>query len=73
MQFNPAVLWANRWDTIVWINKDIVSHDVTSLPDKQWRSDTIASGESWKTVAGMTTEYICSIHPTMKGKIQLRE
>jgi plastocyanin len=73
MQFSPALLWANRGDTIVWINKDIVSHDVTGITNTELRSDTIAPGSSWKTTIGATMEYTCSIHPTMKAKVQIRE
>lgn len=72
MQFHPAELYINKWDTIVWINDDIVTHDVTEQPDKSWTSDSIAVGHSWKTTLGETTDYFCSIHPTMKGKIIVR-
>lgn len=73
MKFQPEELYINKWDTIVWINNDIVSHDVTEFPEKAWTSDTIAPGESWKTVLGKNTDYFCSIHPTMKAKIIIRE
>lgn len=73
MKFQPEELYINKWDTIVWINNDIVSHDVTEFPQKEWTSDTIAPGESWKTELGVNTNYFCSIHPTMKGKIIIRE
>lgn len=72
MQFHPAELYINKWDTIVWINNDIVKHDVTALPEGSWKSDSIAVGHSWKTTLGATTDYFCSIHPTMKGKIIVR-
>lgn len=73
MKFTPDVLYINKWDTIVWINNDIVSHDVTEAASKAWFSDTIQSGSSWKTVLGKSADYFCSIHPTMKAKIVVRE
>jgi plastocyanin len=73
MQFRPAEVWINQWDTIVWINNDIVSHDITEFPGRTWTSDTIAPGQSWKTTLGDSTSYFCSIHPTMKGKVSVRQ
>lgn len=72
MKFHPDVLHINKWDTVVWINNDIVSHDVTEFPQKEWTSDTIPPGHSWKKVMGVSTDYFCSIHPTMKAKIAVR-
>lgn len=73
MAFNPAELTINEWDTIVWINKDIVAHDVTVLPDKTWTSDTLHPGESWANTIEVSTDYNCSIHPTMTGKVIVKD
>lgn len=73
MKFHPQELYINKWDTVVWINRDLVSHDITAFPDKTWTSDTIKSGSSWKKVFGENADYFCSIHPTMKGKIMIRK
>lgn len=73
MKFQPATLYINKWDTVVWINQDMVGHDVTQFPDKTWTSDTIQVGSSWKRVVGEDLDYFCSIHPTMKGKIIIRQ
>lgn len=72
MKFHPASFYADKWDTIVWINQDMVSHDITQFPDKSWTSDTIPPGGSWKTVVGTSLDYFCSIHPAMKGKVMIR-
>ncbi len=73
MKFKPAELWINQWDTVVWINNDIVAHDVTQFPDKTWSSDSIQPGQSWEKAFGDSVDYFCSIHPTMKGKILIRQ
>lgn len=73
MQFQPAEIYINKWDTVVWINEDLVSHDVTAFPDKAWTSDTILPNASWKSVFGKNADYFCSVHPTMKGKVIIRE
>ena len=72
MKFTPAELTVNKGDTIVWINNDLVDHNVTSLRDKFFYSDTLRVGASWKWVVTDSAAYYCSIHPTMLGKILLK-
>lgn len=71
MKFNPAEIHVNKGDTIVWINQGMVEHDVTQYPDKEWTSDTLARGASWKMAIEESFDYFCSIHITMKGKVTL--
>ncbi len=71
MQFNPSELHIHKGDTVIWYNDGIVVHDITAQPDDSWGSELIAIGEEWKTVINEDINYICSIHPTMKGKIIL--
>lgn len=73
MAFHPAELYVNKWDTVVWINQDMVDHDITQFPGRGWSSDTLKPGEAWKTVVGADDDYFCSIHPTMKGKLMVRQ
>lgn len=72
MQFNPAELKVNKGDTIVFINRDYVQHDVSNK-NKEFYSDTLNVGSSWKMVAEKNADYFCSIHPTMTGKIILNQ
>lgn len=73
MEFHPSELYVNKGDTVVWINQDIVAHNVTEFPDGKWASDTIEMDHSWRRVMDKNTDYFCSIHPTMKGKVQIRQ
>jgi plastocyanin len=72
MKFNPEQLTVSAGDTVEWINKDIVTHNVTSLPDSAWRSGPLKQGESWKLVVQKGTEYFCSVHQVMKGRLTLK-
>lgn len=72
MQFFPADLTVKIGDTVVWINNDIVPHTVKSNKTDGFYSDTINVGKSWKTVVKDSAKYICSIHPTMEGKLVLK-
>lgn len=71
MQFSPATITVNYGDTIVWINKDLVEHDVTAQQSNSFYSDTIAVGKTWKMAITDSAAYRCSIHPVMKGQILL--
>jgi len=67
MAFNPDSLIVNKGDTIVWINQDIVAHDVSHFPDRSWHSDTLQPQDSFEKIITDSSGYFCSIHPTMKG------
>lgn len=72
MQFNPAILNVSKGDTVVWINQDLVDHDITSDANKLFYSDTLKVGKSWKYAVSDSASYHCSIHPSMKGQIVLK-
>src|SRR6185295_3680114 len=69
MKFNPAELKVKKGDKIVFVNHDIVAHDVTEESKKSWNSSPMSEGQIWILVATETVNYYCSIHPVMKGKI----
>lgn len=66
--FNPAILNIKIEDTVTWVNKDSAPHTI--------KSDTFNSGNLGADDAFSFTfdkdgayDYICGIHPSMKGKI----
>lgn len=69
MQFQPASITLQKGDTVVWINHDIVVHDVTEETAKLWTSGPLDPGESWSLVVTKSADYYCSIHVVMKGKL----
>ena len=72
MLFEPADLKVHKGDTVIWINKDIVAHDVTE-ENKAWASPTLASDSSWKKVITKSDSYYCSIHLVMKGDLTVED
>jgi len=72
MKFQPAELMLQKGDTVVWINRDIVAHDVTEETGKLWTSGPLAPGESWSLVVTENADYYCSIHIVMKGKLTVQ-
>lgn len=71
--FAPATVAAAVGDTIIWQNDDIAPHTATAA-DSSWDSGVLAPGASWRTVlrARGEIEYVCALHPSMRGKISVR-
>ena len=69
MKFNPEELTVKKGDSVVFVNHDMVAHDVTEKSTKAWNSSPMAEGQTWTWVATEDADYYCSIHPVMKGKI----
>jgi plastocyanin len=72
MKFQPDQIAVSKGDTIIWKNNDLVAHNVTEFPDNKWTSSEIPVGESWRMAITESSDYYCSIHPVMKGKIVVK-
>lgn len=72
MLFQPADLTVHKGDTVVWINKDIVAHDVTEK-NKAWASPPLLNENTWKKAITKSDDYFCSIHIVMLGKLTVEE
>lgn len=66
--FNPAELTVKSGDTVTWTNQDSVPHRISG---GSFQSDPLSKGQSFSFTFSTvgTFDYICSIHPSMKGKI----
>lgn len=69
MKFYPAELKVKKGDKVVFVNHDLVTHDVTEESKKAWSSSPLATNQTWVTIVNESAGYFCSIHPVMKGKI----
>jgi plastocyanin len=72
MQFQPSELSVQKGDTVVFINKDMLVHDVTEEKSEVWRSSPLSTGQSFNVVITESADYYCTIHPVMKGKILVK-
>jgi plastocyanin len=70
MAFHPSVLQVAPGDTVVWINRDILSHDASGPGG--WTTGVLAPGDSGRYVMGRGAElrFFCSLHPTMRGSLR---
>lgn len=69
-KFVPADVTVKVGDTIVWANEDSAPHTVESS-DGVLKSDELSKGDKYSytfTKAGKH-DYICGIHPYMKGSV----
>lgn len=73
MVFTPATLEVRQGERVTWKNADPFPHTVASNAPS-FRSPEIASGKSWTMVARDkgSFDYICTLHPTMKGRLVVR-
>ncbi len=69
MAFVPDMLNVKKGDKVTFINRDLVTHDVTEELSKAWTSSPLASQESWTLEVKESANYYCSLHPIMKGRI----
>lgn len=71
LKYVPETLVVNRGDTVTWINNDPFPHTVTA--PGVFDSHAIAADGKWKYVARKqgSFDYICTLHPNMKGKLQV--
>ena len=68
--FIPSEITVAHGTTVTWVNNETMPHTVVD-PNKAFRSKTLAKDGRFSftfTTAG-DFDYLCSIHPNMKGKV----
>ena len=72
IQFSPATLSVQRGETVSWRNNDVVPHTVTAAG--KFDSGNVAPGKTFskKMDRPGAYDYICSYHPGMKGRIDVK-
>ena len=73
LKFLPYELAVHKGDTVKWINKDLVKHDVTEVTNQTWTSGVMEKDDVWKMAITETTDYFCTLHVIMKGKVIVEE
>ena len=68
-EFKPATLTVKQGDVVMWRNADPVPHTVTA--PGTFDSGSLAAGASWRYTAAKKGrfDYVCTLHPTMKGTL----
>jgi plastocyanin len=71
--FKPARLTITLGDSVTWVNKDFFPHTATAAD--AFDSGIIAAGSSWTHTPRTrgAFDYVCTLHPTMRGALQVQE
>jgi plastocyanin len=71
--YNPNPVTVPLGAAVVWVNHDIVPHDVVN-PDKAFKSKLLEKDEQFSFTFSQlgTYHYICSIHPKMTGDVVVK-
>lgn len=66
--FSPAELSINKGDLVTWINNDSAAHRISG---GGFQSGDLTAGQTYGFIftSSGTFDYICGIHPGMKGRI----
>ena len=72
-QFGPATIKVTAGQSVTWTNADDTPHQVTLTGAKAQRSDVMLKGQSatMQFDEAGNIAYICGLHPTMKGAIEV--
>ena len=72
MKFEPAELVLEKEDTVLFINHDLLTHDITEQTRKAWTSTPLRPDSSWRLVVTESSDYYCTMHPVMKGRLRVK-
>jgi plastocyanin len=72
--FGPNTLTVNAGEKVTWTNADDTPHQITLIGADGKRSDVMLKGQSatMQFDAAGNIAYICGLHPTMKGTVEVR-
>lgn len=71
LAFSAPALIVKTGDTVVWTNKDTISHTVTSDTGNEMSSLLLKPGDTYSHTFNTvgTFNYHCEVHPSMKASI----
>ncbi|MBV9174250.1 MAG: cupredoxin domain-containing protein [Chloroflexi bacterium] len=72
--FSPASMTIHAGDSVTWTNNDAVAHTTTSDDKSSWDSKEIQPNTTFTHTFSQpgTYTYHCSVHPFMKGTIEVQ-
>jgi len=72
MKYAPETLEIHSGDSVIWVNKDFLSHTATA-ENKSFNSGEIKPGASWgrKFKTPGKISYKCLYHPLMKATLTI--
>jgi plastocyanin len=73
IKFVPEQATAKVGQEICWRNDDTVDHDAVAESGADFKSDLFGNGETFTATVDKagTVEYVCTVHPSMTGKLEI--
>ncbi len=68
-EFVPDEIEVKVGDTVTWVNKDVVPHNVIDIGNKKAVTPDLKQGEKFSYVVSHAMAYKCGFHPSMKGGV----
>ena len=74
LTFTPADVEVAAGGSVTWNNAEDVPHTVTFSDDAIESSDELAQGDDFSATfdSAGTYDYVCAIHPDMKGTVTVK-
>ncbi len=75
ISFAPPLMIVKVGTKITWVNNDTVQHDVESTSGPKFHSPLFGKGGTFTITAKKAgaIEYVCTVHPGMKARIQIEK
>ncbi len=71
MAFKPAMLKIPKGTIVVFVNNDLVDHDITEKSSASWSSGVLKPQQTWIKTFEQNEDYFCSLHVVMKGRVEV--
>ncbi len=71
ISFRPAELAVRKGTEVVFVNDDVTVHTVNGVNGGPVDSGSLPPRKAYKLVINEVLDYVCLIHPSMRGKIIL--
>jgi plastocyanin len=69
--FNPPVITVKRGDSVQWVNRDDIPHNVREATGGKFKCGVLDTGEKCSVTFTAPGEYkyFCALHPHMTGTV----
>ncbi|MDP2299216.1 MAG: cupredoxin domain-containing protein [Coriobacteriia bacterium] len=71
LAFSPPTLEVNAGDTVTFVNEDSVDHQVL-IGGVTLARQTPGESVTWTAGSAGTIDYICTLHPSMRGRLVVK-
>jgi plastocyanin len=73
IKFVPEDARAKVGDTVCWPNEEAIQHNAVAESGADFQSELYGEGETFTTklTEPGTVEYVCTVHPSMTGTIEV--